>query len=204
MNKNTRRFTLLSLFIAIEIVLAIVPFLGYIPLGVINATTLHIPVIIAGILLGKKEGAIIGLVFGLTSIFQNTMTPTATSFVFSPFITIGNISGGWQSLLIALVPRILIGYLAGLIYSNLEKKKVNNAFSISISALIGSIVNTLLVMGGIYLFFGQPYAQAINVPYNTVITFILGVIATNGIAEAIVAAILSLAVCKIGKKMINL
>ncbi|MDD3049085.1 MAG: ECF transporter S component [Bacilli bacterium] len=202
--KNMKRFTLLALFIAIEIVIAVIPFLGYIPLGVINATTLHIPVIIVGILLGKKEGAILGFVFGFTSMMKSTLEPTATAFIFSPFITIGGISGGWQSLLIAFIPRIMIGYLSGLIYEQLNKKKINNSLSMIIAALSGSIVNTVLVMSGIYIFFGHAYADAISVSYNVIITFILGVVATNGIAEAIVAAIIALAVCKVGKKIIHL
>lgn len=202
--KNTKRFTFLSLFIAIEIVLAIVPFLGFIPLGVINATTLHIPVIIAAILLGKKEGAILGFVFGLTSIFKNTMSPTATSFIFSPFITIGGISGNWQSLIIALVPRILLGYLSGYLFEKLSTRINKESISITLSALFGSILNTLLVMVGIYVFFGHAYAEAINVSYDAILAFIMGVITTNGIVEAIVGAMITLAVCKVGKKMIRL
>lgn len=201
--KKTKRFTLLALFIAIEIVIAVIPFLGYIPLGVINATTLHIPVIIAGILLGKKEGAILGFVFGFTSMMKSTLEPTATAFIFSPFITIGGISGGWQSLLIAFIPRILIGYLSGVIYEVLSKK-INDSMSMGIAALSGSIINTVLVMSGIYVFFGHAYAEAINVSYDVIITFIMGVVATNGIAEAIVAAIIAVAVCKAGKKIIHL
>lgn len=204
--KNMKRFTMLALFIAIEIVMALIPFLGYIPMGAINATTLHIPVIIAGILLGKKEGAILGFVFGLTSMMKNTFEPTATSFVFSPFISIGGISGGWQSLLIALIPRILIGYSSGLIYEYLrvKKQKLKDSTVMIIAALSGSIINTILVMSGIYLFFGHAYAAAINVSYDVIITFIIGIIATNGIVEAIVAAIISLAICKAGKKIIHL
>ena len=45
------------------------------------------------------------------------------SFVFTPFITIGGMSGNWTSLLIAFVPRILLGYLAGLVYEQLQKKQ---------------------------------------------------------------------------------
>ena len=48
---------IVSLFGAIIIVMALVPFLGYIPLGFMNATLLHVPVIIASIVLGPKYGA---------------------------------------------------------------------------------------------------------------------------------------------------
>ena len=47
--------------------------LGYIPLGVITPTTVHIPVIIAGIILGWKKGAFAGFVFGLTSFLKASL-----------------------------------------------------------------------------------------------------------------------------------
>ena len=53
--QKTRNLALMSLFIAIEILMVMVPFLGFIPIGPLRATTLHIPVIIAGIVLGKKQ-----------------------------------------------------------------------------------------------------------------------------------------------------
>ena len=86
-NKKTKDLIFYAMFIAIEMLLVFIPFLGYIPIGPLRATTLHIPVIIAGIILGKKGGMIIGLVFGLSSLFYNTISPTVTSFVFSPFIS---------------------------------------------------------------------------------------------------------------------
>ncbi len=203
MKQNTRHITMLALFITIEIVIASIPFLGYIPLGVINATTLHIPVIAAGILLGKKEGAMVGFVFGLTSIIKNTLQPTATSFVFSPFYSIGNISGGWQSILIALLPRILIGFLAGWIYEIMQKKQMKDVIAMPISAMIGSLVNTILVMLGIYFFFGNEYATVMNIAYDAMIHFLAGMIAVNGVAEALCAAFIVTAICKAGKHVIK-
>ncbi len=203
MNKSTKRLTLLTLFIAIEVVMTFIPFLGFIPLGFINITTLHIPVIIAGILLGKKEGAIVGLSFGLLSVLKNTLTPVATSFLFTPFYEVGNISGGWQSLVIAIVPRILIGYLSGLTFSILSKGMKKVTAPMGIAALVGSLSNTILVMSLVYIFFAKEYAQAIQIGSDQVITFILGIIATNGVAEAIAAVVISVAVCRIGVSVIK-
>lgn len=200
---KTNRFTLLALFIAIELVMSIIPFLGYIPIGVINATTLHIPVIIAAILLGRKEGCILGLVFGITSVIKATLEPNATSFIFSPFVTIGGISGNFSSLLIAILPRVAIGFFTALIYEQLAKSKLQDGISIIIAGICGSLINTALVMSGIYVFFGHAYAQAINVSYTIIIDFILGVVMTNGIVEAILAALISLAVVKAGRKVIK-
>lgn len=202
-NHKIKRFTYLTLFITIELVITMVPFLGFIPLGAINATTMHIPVILAGILVGKKEGAIVGFVFGFISLLKNTFSPTATSFVFSPFIEIAGVHGGLPALLIVFVPRILIGYCSGAIFNGLTKLKCNESISIGISAIIGSLVNTFLVMAGIYLFFGNAYANAMNISFSALISFIIGVIATNGIAEAIIAAAFCVAIGKAAKKIIR-
>ena len=120
-NHKTQYMAFMAMFLAIEIALVLTP-LGYIQLGIISATTMHIPVIIAGITLGKKAGAQLGFVFGLTSMLNATFRPLPTSFVFTHFITFGGMSGNWTSLLLAFVPRILLGYLAGRVYEQLQKK----------------------------------------------------------------------------------
>lgn len=87
-SKKTQYMSIMAMFLAIQIILVVTP-LGYLPIGPISATTMHIPVIIAGIALGKKAGAQLGFVFGLTSVLNATFRPTLTSFCFSPFVTIG-------------------------------------------------------------------------------------------------------------------
>ena len=148
-SKKTQYMTSMALFLAIEIILVVTP-LGYIPIGPLNATTMHIPVIIAGIILGKKAGAELGFVFGLTSMIKATIQPGITSFCFSPFVTIGTISGNYKSLLIAFVPRILLGYLAGLIFEIMKNKGHENS-GVLAGALVGALTNTVLVLSGIYV-----------------------------------------------------
>ena len=75
--RKTGNLVYISIFTALIIVMGTVPFLGYIPLGVIRATTVHIPVILGSILLGPKAGAVLGGVFGLTSFLTNTFTPVS-------------------------------------------------------------------------------------------------------------------------------
>lgn len=193
-SKKTQYMTSMALFLAIEIILVVTP-LGYIPIGPLNATTMHIPVIIAGIILGKKAGAELGFVFGLTSMIRATIQPGITSFCFSPFVTIGTISGNYKSLLIAFVPRILLGYLAGLIFEIMKNKGHENR-GVLAGALVGALTNTVLVLSGIYVFFGNAYASSLNVAYSGLIGLLLGVVTTNGILEAILAAVVSLAVYK--------
>ena len=81
--------------------------IGFIPMPVIKATTMHIPVILGAILLGPGAGATLGAVFGLCSIWANTTTPGLLSFAFSPFMTTEGLPGVAKSLWIALGCRIL-------------------------------------------------------------------------------------------------
>ena len=191
----------MSLFTAIIIIMAMVPGLGYIPLGVIRATIIHVPVIIGALVLGPKKGAILGGIFGLTSLINNTFAPTVTSFVFSPFYTMGEIHGGVKSLIICFVPRILIGIVAYYVYKLVRKVMKNSKHSmvtaLAISGVIGSLTNTLLVMNLIYLFFGESYAAVKEIAYEALYGTILTVIGTNGIPEAIVSAILVTAIGRV-------
>ena len=58
--KKVLDMSLAGIFTAIIIAMSVVPFLGYIPLGFMNATIIHVPVIIGAIILGPKYGAIKG------------------------------------------------------------------------------------------------------------------------------------------------
>ena len=196
-SKKTQYMTFMAMFLAIEIILVVTP-LGYIPIGPLSATTMHIPVIIAGITLGKKAGAQLGLVFGLTSLIRATIQPGITSFCFSPFVTVGNISGDWRSVIIALVPRILLGYLAGVIFEFIKNKFNNENAAAVIGALIGTITNTVLVLGGIYFFFGTAYA---DIAYSSLLAMLFGVVTTNGIVEALIGAVVTLLAYKAIKPM---
>ncbi|MCR4951062.1 MAG: ECF transporter S component [Solobacterium sp.] len=190
MNSNYRRIrqmTLAAFFIAIQAVMTLTQ-IGYIPVGAINVTTMHIPVILAGIFLGSRYGALVGFVFGLTSMLRATFAPGLTSFLFSPFITVGGISGNYASLLIAFGPRILLGWLSAKMFRFLRKKKVGDLTACAITAGANTMIHTLLVMGMIRLFFAPSYAAALGIDVSAVNGVILGVITTNGILETILAA----------------
>ena len=99
----------MALFAAIILLLAFTP-IGYIQLPIIKATIVHVPVILGAIILGPKKGAILGVLFGLTSFISNTFMPTALSFAFSPAIPLpGTPNGSIWSLFICFVPRIFGG-----------------------------------------------------------------------------------------------
>ena len=84
-------------------------------------------------------------------------------------------SGNYKSLLIAFVPRILLGYLAGFVFEIMKKNNREN-LGVVVGALTGAITNTVLVLSGIYIFFGEAYASAVGVQYSTLVTVLLGVV----------------------------
>lgn len=200
---TTGELVKVSFFVAIIVLMAVTPFLGYIPLGFTRATIIHIPVIIGSIILGPRYGGFLGFVFGLTSLINNTLNPTLTSFVFTPFYSLGTYSGNFWSLVIVFLPRILVGIIPYYIYKGMKKIKNNNVLALSVAGVGGSLTNTILVMGFIYLFFGQSYAAAKNIPVSTLYSLILSVIAINGIPEAILAGILTAAIGKALLKYTN-
>lgn len=190
--QNTRSMVQTAIFGAIIIIMAFTPFLGYIPLGFTRATIIHIPVILASLLLGPKKGAALGFLFGLTSFINNTTNPTITSFVFTPFYNLGEFEGGFGSIVICFLPRILVGVLPYYIYKLIKKidKKPVSSWGLIIAGVTGSLVNTLLVMNLIFLFFRKAYAAANEVTVKAVYGFILSIIGINGVPEAIVAGVL--------------
>lgn len=193
---DTRFMVSVGLMAAIVIVLANTP-LGMIQLPIVKATTVHIPVIIGAILLGPTAGAILGGVFGVCSLISNTMAPTLLSFAFSPFMSTTGIIGAIKAIWVSVGCRIMIGVAAGWLWRLLKKIKLNQIVALSITGFVGSMVNTVAVMGSIYLLFAQQYAQAKDVAVTAVWGLIMGTVTASGIPEAIAAAVLVTVVTKV-------
>lgn len=183
-----------TIFLAIVLLCAFTP-LGFIHLGVIKATIIHIPIIIASIILGPKIGAFLGLVFGITSIINNTIAPTLLSFAFSPVIPVlGTDQGSFWALFIAIVPRVIVGVIPYYLYKAIKMafKKEKEKQALFIAGLISTFIHTFLVMGSIALLFYDAYAEAVQADgFVGIIIAIFSVFLTNGITEAILAAFLT-------------
>lgn len=192
--KDTRWMVSVALMAAIVILLANTP-LGMIQLPIIKATTVHIPVIIGAILLGPSAGAILGGVFGVCSMISNTTAPTLLSFAFSPFLA-EDLLGIVKALWIAVGCRIMIGVAAGWLWIGLRKLRVSPWAALPITGFIGSMVNTVLVMGSIYVLLASQYAAAKEVALNAVWGLIMATVTASGIPEAIAAAVLVTALGK--------
>lgn len=197
--KDTRWLTSVALMAAIVILLANTP-LGMIQLPVIKATTVHIPVILGAIVLGPMAGAILGGVFGICSMISNTMAPTLLSFAFSPFMSMTGLGGAVKAVWISVGCRIMIGVIAGWLWVLLKKCRVNPVAALPVTGFIGSMVNTVFVMGSIYVLLAKEYASVKSVAVDAVWGLIIGTVTASGVPEAIAAAIL---VAVIGKVLLK-
>ncbi|MCI6736768.1 MAG: ECF transporter S component [Intestinibacter sp.] len=177
---NVRRMAVISVLSAISIVLSMIPFVGYIKLGPVDATIMHVPVIIGAVVEGPLVGAAVGLIFGLTSLFKAFTEPSITSFCF-------------MNPIISVLPRILIGVVSYYVYKLIYKISKRVYLSGFVAGVLGSLTNTIGVMGLIYVIYADKYMQAIGQAGNAG-KYILLICATNGIPEAIVAGILVAAV----------
>lgn len=186
--------TRLSLLTAILVLLGFTP-IGSIQLPVVKATTTHIPVILGTLLLGWKAGVFLGGAFGVVSVLRSTLMPNITSFAFSPFVPLpGMEEGSWLALIVAFLPRLCIGLAVWGVHVLMRRWKTPKGICYAVSSVVGSAVNTVFVLGLIALFFAEPYANALGVAGEALLGSLLTVVLTNGVGEAIVAAVLVCAV----------
>ena len=168
-SNKTRRLVLIGALGGISIFLGISG-LGLIRLPIFSLTIMHIPVIIGALLEGPIVGIAVGLIFGLFSMYQNITAPGLTSFIF------------WNPI-IALIPRILIGVISYYSFKLLKHKIKNTG--------IGTLTNTVGVLGLTYILYLDRYAQAREISREAVAGTLLTVGLTNGVPEAIVSALIT-------------
>lgn len=196
--RDTRWMVGVAMMAAIVVLLANTP-LGLISVPPIKATTIHIPVILGGVLFGPLAGGILGGVFGVCSMVSNTIAPVPASICFSPFLNdtpVGALKAVW----VAVGCRILIGVVAGWLWLALKKLKANEYVALPVVGFLGSMTNTVTVMGSIYVLFRAEYAAANNKAASVVFDFIMATVTGAGVMEAVVALVL---VTAIGKALLK-
>ncbi len=164
---RTRKIVVAGVLGAIAILLGWTRW-GFIPwFGGVSLTIMHVPVIIGAILEGPVVGLAIGLIFGIFSMLQAAIAPNGPGDL--PF----------TNPLISVLPRLLIGPLAWLVWSGLKRWPV---FGLIVTGIAGSLVNTVLVLGmlGVLTYYPWPIVWA---------AFI-----ANGPLEAGISAVLTLVV----------
>jgi uncharacterized membrane protein len=187
--KNTKELTLAGMMIALMTVIAFVPQLGYIQLTpVIGVTTMHIPVIIGAVLLGRKFGFILGTTFGILSLLvtlQRGATPFELFFL-NP--------------LISILPRVLFGMAVYEVYAFVSKFIKKDEVVYPVTALVTTLIHSLLVLGAIGLIYG---AQLNEWGIPNIMTWIYSILVSNAIFEALFAAVIVTIVAIPLKKLVK-
>ena len=135
---KTRKLTQMALLTAIILLMAFTP-LGYLRTGVVEITFIMIPVVVGAILMGPGAGAILGGVFGLTSFIQ--------CFGMSALGAMLLQVNWFFTFVVCFVPRVLMGWLAGLIFKALYKVDKTRLVSFAVASLSGAVLNTIFFVG---------------------------------------------------------
>lgn len=128
------------LLLAIELIMSFT-FLGFIHIDPISLTTAYIPIVVAGCLLGPLESTLIGLVFGLASMYKaSALYVVSDDKIFSPLYS-GNPIG---SILLSVGSRVLFGFVIGYLFSIIKGRKYEK-IGIWILSLISQWIHAFLV-----------------------------------------------------------
>lgn len=187
---NLQRMVLIAVLAAI-IVFLMLSGLGYIPTGFgFTITILMIPVAIGAILLGPAAGAILGAVFGLTSL--------ATCFLGMDVLGVALLAiSPWKTALVCIIPRMLVGFLCGWIFRALNKVDKTGIVSYGIASVSAALLNTALFLTGLWLAFGSDPAVTQYTGGSSDLFVIIGAFGgVNAIVEAVACLILGTAIAK--------
>lgn len=173
--QQASQVAIISMLFATMLVIEIVSQMIFqvLPLPV-KPTLTFIPVIVGGILFGPKVGMSLGGAMGIMSVIRNTLMITPASYLFSPFVP----GGSWASLIIAILPRVLIGLVPYLAY-----RWLNHRIGLYLAGALGALTNTVFVLSGFALFFNyfNGSGQAI----------LLILLSSNTLLEILIAAMVT-------------
>jgi uncharacterized membrane protein len=165
--KTTRNLVITALMAAIAVVLGWTHW-GFIPwFAGVSLTIMHVPVVIAAVIVGPVSGIIVGFIFGVFSMIQAAIAPTGPTDVW------------FTNPLLAVLPRLLIGPCAWLVGRTFMRWPV---VALSLAGAAGSLTNTFLVLGMIGLLGYLPWPV------------LGGVVITNGFPEMLASALITLTV----------
>lgn len=190
--EKTRQMTILSMFIAIVAVLGLVPnglggTLGFIKIApTLEATIIHIPVLIGAALLGRKFGIYLGLAFGVIS--------NIAAFIYgSPLFYYP-----W----VAILPRFIFGLLIYDVTMFFVKITKNKLIGTGISFFVMTLLHTLMVLTMMLtsysMVFGSGNIIEDFIPYVTLL-FVLNVPWASLIEMTIAAIVGGIIVVRLAK-----
>lgn len=186
---NTTKMVELAVLIAVIFLMAFTP-LGYIKTPAIEITLIVVPVAVGAVVLGPTAGAVLGLTFGITSLIQSFMSPMgAIMLEVNPIFRV----------ITCIVPRILCGWLTGLVYVTLKKGQKTQKLSVVLANLSCPVFNTIFFMSTMMLFYyNTPIVQAMQdtLGVGNPLALVAAIVGVNGVIEAVTCFIVGSAITK--------
>lgn len=179
--RRTKELVQLSLLLALILIQTWVPFLGNINIPPLSITFVHVTVIVTTLTLGTREGVIVGTFWGLNSWIRAVIMPI------SPLHTMV-----LSNPLISVVPRILMPLIIGKIYEHLSTDKQQSKSVYGILGGLGSLLNTVILLGFIGLFQANSGMAAFGVESHRALWLsLMGIVTANGMPEMIFSAMVT-------------
>lgn len=184
--QKTLNLTVSAVFVAILLLEAFIPNVGYITIlpGLPAITTIPLTVAVFASLRGPKVGAAFGLVWGLTSLLRAYAAPNGLVTILL-----------FQNPLIALLPRVTAGWAAGLAGQLADKWESRKPLAYALSGLLASAVNTLMVIllsDLVYFSHPQKLALALGAKSGqSLLVILFTALAVNGILEAVFSGLIT-------------
>ena len=196
-NEQIKKIAFTGIIIGLIIVMSFT-MLGFITISSgASITLVHIPVLIGSIVLGKKYGAILGLIFGVCSLILAFMNIATNAPFTNP--------------LVSILPRILFGFMISPIY-NLSKKIIKNDIASTITTLcLSTLIHTIIVLVPMFIvwktgfYFGvadytAAYGDGTGV---NLFALIFGILLANGLIEIALAGIVGTPIAMAMKVVLN-
>ena len=184
---RTVKMVQMAILAAIMLIMAFTP-VGYLKTAGIEISFMTIPVVVGAIVIGPGGGAILGGVFGATSFIQcfGMSVFGAALLSINPFYTF----------ILCMIPRILMGWLTGIVFKALNRPGRNKLVSFGVSSLSGALFNTIFFMTFLIVLFGNTeYIKSFQGDLG-LIPFILAFVGINGLVEAIVCFVAGAAISR--------
>lgn len=174
----------MGVLIGIMLVFAFTP-IGYIPLPFASLTLMCLPVIIGTYVLGLRPGMGLAGVFIATSLLQLLIRPSALSLIFldaNPFLCVVSL----------IIPRLLIPPVA---WWTMRAFGSRQRLGQIVGSAAGSLTNTFVYLGLVQIWFVSAIAASYGVSDGGAAGIIWGIVLTNGLPEAALAAVICPLIC---------
>jgi uncharacterized membrane protein len=179
-NDRIRFLSVTGLLVALVVLMGLTP-IGLLHVGPIYVTLLCIPVIVGTLLLGLEAGILLGFTFGSVSFYVGMTAP-------SPLVMPVVQHNMLYLIVLCYFPRLLLPLICQMVY-RLAGRGKRGKTAVILSALAGSLTNTVLYLGLLLIFY-----IIIGLDHMAILGTLSSIVLFAGIPEAIAAAVVAVPV----------